>query len=539
MPYKKCQYSAAPFSTLWVLIAILAVAFALRVVYLAADRFHADEALYAGWALRILDGDPFLLTVPVDKPPLYLHILAASMRLFGRSEIAARLPNLAASLLGIALTYRLGRRLYGRRAALWAALFIALSPYDILFARTAFTDPMLVLWMLASLYMVASGRWLWAGVAMGLAFATKQHAMTLIPLVLAIGWIQATRSNTTPRHALRAFSLPLLASLLGFSIPFALVTWWDAQRWAIRPGYWRQSAMSYGGLLWASPNTWGERLVSWIGWARYLVGSPLLYVLLAIGGAALLVYGWMGMPRERQTRLDTALAGYGLAYVLFHTVVEFSVWDRYLLPLVPVVSLILGRIAAHSWNPLPQKTVALRGLPARDDPLRPPVLEPNSPQDTLTDDNLSQAPRATMCSYKPRLWDAWIVLACLVALFSGIKAAFIKYPIGGEHWAYQGLDQVIAHLIENAAPDAVLYHHWLRWHYTFYLHGTGFELRWWESGEHLRREATRTPEREQYIVLPDWRTLEPEAEGITFDPIYEAHRSEGSVSLTLYRITYK
>ncbi len=148
MLYRKCQRSVAPFSTLLALTAILAVAFALRVVHLTADRFHADEALYAGWALRILDGDPFLLAVPVDKPPLYLHALAASMRLFGRSEIAARLPNLAASLLGIALVYHLGRRLYGGKTALWAALFVALSPYDILFARTAFTDPMLVLWVL-------------------------------------------------------------------------------------------------------------------------------------------------------------------------------------------------------------------------------------------------------------------------------------------------------------------------------------------------------------------------------------------------------
>jgi 4-amino-4-deoxy-L-arabinose transferase-like glycosyltransferase len=79
----------------------LLLAFALRVTFLTQERFHADEALYAGWALRILDGDPFLLEVAVDKPPLYLHTLAASMRAFGRSEVAARLPSLAASTLGI------------------------------------------------------------------------------------------------------------------------------------------------------------------------------------------------------------------------------------------------------------------------------------------------------------------------------------------------------------------------------------------------------------------------------------------------------
>ena len=115
-------------------------------------------------------------------------------------------------------------------------------------------------------------------------------------------------------------------------------------------------------------------------------------------------------------------------------------------------------------------------------------------------------------------------------------AAHNGYPVGGEHWAYQGLDQVVAYLQENAPGDAVLYHHWLRWHYTYYLHDTEFELRWWQSGEHLRREATRTPERAQYIVLPDWRTLEPHAEGIHLRPLYQTRRRDGSVSLRLYRV---
>ena len=74
----------------WALLVLLLLgAFALRTHYLTHDRFHADEALYAGWALRILDDDPLLLTEPVDKPPLYLYLLAGSMRLFVTSEVAA------------------------------------------------------------------------------------------------------------------------------------------------------------------------------------------------------------------------------------------------------------------------------------------------------------------------------------------------------------------------------------------------------------------------------------------------------------------
>jgi hypothetical protein len=122
-------------------------------------------------------------------------------------------------------------------------------------------------------------------------------------------------------------------------------------------------------------------------------------------------------------------------------------------------------------------------------------------------------------------------VAILLALAVGLRASVNGYPIGGEHWAYQGIDEVATYLKANAAPNAVLYHHWLRWHYTYYLHGADFELRWWQDGAHLRQEAGRTdPAREQYIVLPDWRPLDPAIEGVRLESVLTAER------LTLYRV---
>jgi 4-amino-4-deoxy-L-arabinose transferase-like glycosyltransferase len=485
------------------MVLLLLIGFGLRVAYLTVDRFHADEALYAGWALLILDGDPLLLSVPVDKPPFYLYTLAGSMRIFGSSEAAARMPGLAASVLGIALTYRLGRRLYDRRTGLWAALLVTLSPYDILFARTAFTDPVLVAWMLGALCAAVEGHWFWAGLGMGMAFATKQHAVLLIPLVVAAGWIVARSSRSGSKNE-------LLATILGFAIPCGLIVAWDSARWGIRPGYWAQSAMSYGGLAWAAPGTWGERLVEWLTWARILLGSAVLNLFLLLGGGVLLVRGWRRQPgrevgddrsdrmklatgfgQERLTWLDTLLAAYVAGYLVLHVVLEFSIWDRYLLPLVPLLALLMGRIVVQI----------------------PPWLA-----------SVRQVHVALMAT------------VCLAALLCGWRAAHNGYPVGGDHWAYQGLDEVAAYLKQNAPSDAVLYHHWLRWHYTYYLYGTDFELRWWQSGEHLKREAMRTPERAQYIVLPDWRTLEPDAEGVHLRPVYETRRQDGRVSMCVYRI---
>jgi 4-amino-4-deoxy-L-arabinose transferase-like glycosyltransferase len=488
---------------------ILLAGFALRVAYITVDRFHADEALYAGWALSVLDDDPLLLGAPVDKPPLSLYALAGSFAVFGRSELAARVPGLWASLLGICLTYCLGTRLYDGTTGTLAALFLALSPYDILFARTAFTDPALVVWTLAALYAAASRRWLASGLSVGLAFAAKQHALVLTPLVLATGLIvflgrkrrKGLGSRRYVGRAAGAFASGLAAPLVG-------VLAWDSARWPTRPGFWQQSKMSYGGLAWAPVAEWGARLVDWLGWARYLPGSIGLASMVCLLSLALLLYGWLWQPQRRATWLDTLWIAYIVAYLLLHTVLEFAVWDRYLLPLAPLVSLILARSVSRvgGWR---SSTIPMHwttGLPHW----------------------------FGACVDRTRVLVPTLIL-CL-ALASGLQAARNGYPVGGEHWAYHGLDEIALYLRENAPDDAVLYHHWLRWHYGYYLYGTSFEQRWWESAEHMEREVLRTPDRVQYVVLPEWRTISPETPELSFELLYQARRPDDSVSLRLYRV---
>ena len=92
-----------------VLLLICAVAFALRLGPLFDNRFHPDEALFSTWALRIARGENLLLTgVPVDKPPLLIYFTALSFFIFGQSELAARVPNLIASVVSVVLVWRLG-----------------------------------------------------------------------------------------------------------------------------------------------------------------------------------------------------------------------------------------------------------------------------------------------------------------------------------------------------------------------------------------------------------------------------------------------
>jgi 4-amino-4-deoxy-L-arabinose transferase-like glycosyltransferase len=122
---------------------VILVGLLVRVGMLGVDaRFHPDEALFAAQARLITgQGDLLLRETDLDKPPLTLYVTALSFRLLGPGELTARLPNVFASALSLAVLYALGRHLYRDRVApALAVLLWALSPYDLAFAATAFTD---------------------------------------------------------------------------------------------------------------------------------------------------------------------------------------------------------------------------------------------------------------------------------------------------------------------------------------------------------------------------------------------------------------
>ena len=69
-----------------------------------------------------------VMTADPTNPPVYYLLLHLGIRLFGDSEFALRWCSLMIGLLVIPLGYLLGQALFNRRAGVWAALLMALSP---------------------------------------------------------------------------------------------------------------------------------------------------------------------------------------------------------------------------------------------------------------------------------------------------------------------------------------------------------------------------------------------------------------------------
>jgi 4-amino-4-deoxy-L-arabinose transferase-like glycosyltransferase len=456
------------------LLLITLLAFWLRLPGLFGNSFHADEALFATWARYIATWrDPLLLTQAVDKPPL-LFYLQAPFYLYpvlGPAEMAGRMPNFIASILLVPLVGVWGWRLYGGWiTAVLPSLLLALSPFAIQFSATAFTDPLLVFCvgsrLLACCRLQVAGRRiqetgnrqprnrpLATGLLFGLAAATKYQAWLVLAAVGGVGLAEWLAGREWRRFALGL--LPVLALLLA----------WDVARtgsfslWAAQMG-------NYGGLrpIW-SWELW-PRFTGWLALAQYLFASP-FWSLLAL--AALL---WPFFQKDRsQTHnsqsgppptIQTSqfLSLFLLAYLLLHWFLAIPVWDRYLLPLLPIIAVLIGGMVNSQWS-------MVNGQRGR---------------------------------------VALFVISSLliVNLFSSaLDGRNGRFPIGGSPQADGGAGQVAA-LLYDAPYGTVLYDHWYSWQWNYHLFWRRVHVNWVPHpaalAEDLRVFGSDGSPR--YIVLP-------------------------------------
>jgi len=579
--------------TKWILGSVLVLGALARLVPIATNRFHQDEALYSTWALYIATGrDTLLNGFPVDKPPLFLYTLALFFRLFGPSEVVARLPGVLASTASVALVYYLALRLYNRPTALVAAALMALSPFNILFAPTALTDPLLVALLLVACCLAVQGRWTWAGVMAGLAAATKQQGLFFLPLIVGVGLVGTTagaekrssiRSSET-RFALRwrrtSSATPPTVSQslqrwrayvlndgphfsLGFLAAVAPAILWDLVR-SQRPGFLQQSALSYGGLAWVAPSQWLERGQRWVDLLWYVTASRPLNFLLVIGVPLLLLSGFLWRRQERGTLADMTLGGLGFLFLALHLVLDFQVWDRYLLGLVPVVLLLLARVLWQASDGLAALgAVGWRHLSLHLSPLSTTAADRN----VILSDRRERRTPLPQCNFrwgKTRFFVASLLrmtkcgcsirqkagMGVVVALFLAATlyrpaqdAANSRFPIGGDQGVYQGIEAVADYFRGNVGAGATLYQRWLGWHLAFYMFNYPYDFQWYDSPQQLADHAGQVTG-PRYLVAPSWKSVTEERvalgeKGLSLHPIYQTCRRDGSVSFTVYRVNSK
>ncbi len=126
----------------------LILAFCLILFFLGLgdrDLWDQDEGMHSAsakvmvesgdWVTPRFNGENFY-----DKPVLFTWAVAGSLSTLGYTNLAARLPGAIFGLLGVLITWRFGRRLFGARAGLLAAFVLASSVMWVILARSVMHD---------------------------------------------------------------------------------------------------------------------------------------------------------------------------------------------------------------------------------------------------------------------------------------------------------------------------------------------------------------------------------------------------------------
>jgi len=234
------------------------------------------------------------------------------------SILTARIVVVVFGLLAVAAAWWLGRRAYGTLAGVVGGAFVAVQTTSVAYSHAAVTDIPLEAGVAASLALMVSNRLAWAGVVAGLATSAKYPGVfLLVPLVVA-GWGQWRRLGTS-------IGLGALAFLA--TSPFLLVhptrAWDDATR---------VQRLARDGWLGFENDSWS--LFSFSGELWHTLGPA---ILVSVAGLVVAIVA--------RKKADLVLVSFVVVYFVDLLTLRAH-FDRYLLPLVPVLGVLAGRLRA-------------------------------------------------------------------------------------------------------------------------------------------------------------------------------------------------
>jgi hypothetical protein len=193
-------------------------AFGLRTVNLYLADLTFDEVATVFVARRPLwEVIRYVMGAAREHPPFYYLLMSLWMRWVGVSEFAVRFPSVLASLLTVSWGMKLGRRLFGKRQALWVAALFALAPFSVWAGRNGRMYALVML-----LAIVIMERWLhWAARPdwrHGLVFTALSMVGAMTHYYLVLLWpVQGILLLLMPRET-RAIRKPWLVIITALGV---------------------------------------------------------------------------------------------------------------------------------------------------------------------------------------------------------------------------------------------------------------------------------------------------------------------------------
>jgi hypothetical protein len=192
-------------------------------------------------------------------------------------------------------------------------------------------------------------------------------------------------------------------------------------------------------------------------------------------------------PRQCATAVDVLLLAFVLAYFSLHWLIAFNTYDRYLLPLLPLLMILAARSGIWLWNGI--------------------------------------------CRYisEPELKVAAAVI--VLAIFtSSLQTSQERLPFADRNGSfpnYEGIDE-LADFLNAQSLGAIVYDHWLSWELGFYMGEWSDKRRvYYPTPDALVADALQQPDpAPRYFPAPATLPISPWLEalrgaGFSIAPVYE------------------
>jgi len=348
----------------WVILALVLLAFALRVYRLESQSMWSDEGLSLYRArLPLAENLTNVIVVPPGvrtmdtNPPLYFVLLSGLRAAMGESEFALRFLSVMAGVVVVPLLYALGRRLFSTSTGVMAAALGALSPFLVWYSQEARMYTLLAALSLASVYLLVrtlalasdpllpsstAGRggrgsrgWLAWFIVTGAALYTHFTMFFLLPF--EGGVIVVALARKRKREAIAA-----AIGLATLAAPLMIYAWSRATMTG-------DAVFGFRPLDSVVEELWGTFS---IGWPNGIF-QPLWAVAPALAMFVLgAVDGFIGRPRHITPPL-LALAYVLVVLLLFYAVTfirPLYTGPRHLMLLAPPFYLLVGNGLATAWR---------------------------------------------------------------------------------------------------------------------------------------------------------------------------------------------
>jgi 4-amino-4-deoxy-L-arabinose transferase-like glycosyltransferase len=306
-----------------------------------------DEAHYAQltremwrarrWLVPLLDGRPY-----IDKPVFYHWLQGASVRVFGESEWAWRLPSAVAAVALFAIVRWSAGQFFGRKSGNDAALMFATMPLTFALASVGLIDMVFTafLWAAIACLIVATIQQRPALEAVGwglLVPAVLTKGPVAIVLIVLFGLGLAARGTTRP----------IIAQLhwaLGPAVVVVLASPWFLYMWRTFPERFVQDYILAGNLWYVTTPTVFSTRHSDVGfYLRTISGALFPWSLITIGRGVDVIRAWRrGTPIVLAEQM---LWIWVLLVTAFFTIARFKL-DTYVFPIAPA----MATLAAHGWD---------------------------------------------------------------------------------------------------------------------------------------------------------------------------------------------